>query len=293
MNWRKAKDRLAARSMLLAIAFANSLAFLIALGLFLKSRPVLVKESILNLIFSSSWAPLRGEFGFFPFIVGTIEVTLIAMVLTIPVCLLSAIYLSEYAHRHVREGVRLVVDIMAGIPSVIYGLWGILIVVPFVRDLGRALGYATTGYSLLSGGIILGMMVSPIIISVSLEVLRSVPMEAREATLALGTTRWETVKHVVLRVARHGILSAIVLGFTRAFGETIAVLMIVGNVPKVPQSIFDPAYPLPALLANNYGEMMSIPMYESALLLSAFILLLVVSGFNLVAHITLLRTERG
>ncbi len=279
--------------MLLAIAFANSIAFLIALGLFIKSRPVLAKESILDLLFSSTWAPLRGEFGFFPFIVGTIEVTAIAMVLTLPVCLLSAIYLSEYAHRHVREGVRLVVDIMAGIPSVIYGLWGILIVVPFVRNLGHALGHPTTGYSLLSGGIILGMMVSPIIISVSLEVLRSVPMEAREATLALGTTRWETVKHVVLRVARHGILSAIVLGFTRAFGETIAVLMIVGNVPQVPRSIFDPAYPLPALLANNYGEMMSIPMYESALLLSAFILLLVVSGFNLAAHITLLRTERG
>ena len=293
MNWRRVKDKLAARSMLLAIAFANSIAFLIALGLFMKSRPVLLQESILDLIFSSSWAPLRGEFGFFPFIVGTVEVTATAMVLTLPVCLLSAIYLSEYAHRHVREGVRLVVDIMAGIPSVIYGLWGILIVVPFVRNLGHALGHPTTGYSLLSGGIILGMMVSPIIISVSLEVLRSVPMEAREATLALGTTRWETVKHVVLRVARHGILSAIVLGFTRAFGETIAVLMIVGNVPQVPRSIFDPAYPLPALLANNYGEMMSIPMYESALLLSAFILLLVVSGFNLVAHITLLRTERG
>jgi phosphate transport system permease protein len=293
MNWRKAKDRLAARSMLLAIAFANSLALLIALGLFMKSRPVLLQESILDLIFSSSWAPLRGEFGFFPFIVGTVEVTATAMVLTLPVCILSAIYLSEYAHRHVREGVRLVVDIMAGIPSVIYGLWGIIIIVPFVRDLGHALGYPTTGYSLLSGGIILGMMVSPIIISVSLEVLRSVPMEAREATLALGTTRWETVKHVVLRVARHGILSAIVLGFTRAFGETIAVLMIVGNVPQVPRSIFDPAYPLPALLANNYGEMMSIPLYESALLLSAFILLLVVSGFNLAAHMTLLRTDRG
>jgi phosphate transport system permease protein len=293
MKWRRVKDNLAGRSMLLAIAFANSIAFLIALGLFIKSRPILVKESILDLLFSSSWAPLRGDFGFFPFIVGTIEVTATAMVLTIPVCLLSAIYLSEYAHRHVREGVRLVVDIMAGIPSVIYGLWGIIVVVPFVRNLGHALGHPTTGYSLLSGGIILGMMVSPIIISVSMEVLRAVPMEAREATLALGTTRWEAVKHVVLRVARHGILSAIVLGFTRAFGETIAVLMVVGNVPKVPQSIFDPAYPLPALLANNYGEMMSIPLYESALLLSAFILLLVVSGFNLAAHITLLRTERG
>ena len=293
MNWRRVKDGLAAKSMLLAIAFANSIAFLIALGLFIKSRPILVKESILHLLFSSSWAPLRGDFGFFPFIVGTIEVTATAMVLTIPVCLLSAIYLSEYAHRHVREGVRLVVDIMAGIPSVIYGLWGIIVVVPFVRSLGHALGHPTTGYSLLSGGIILAMMVSPVIISVSMEVLRAVPMEAREATLALGTTRWEAVKHVVLRVARHGILSAIVLGFTRAFGETIAVLMIVGNVAKVPQSIFDPAYPLPALLANNYGEMMSIPLYESALLLSAFILLLVVSGFNLAAHITLLRTERG
>jgi len=279
--------------MLLAIAFANSIVLLIALGLFVKSRPILAKESILQLLFSSSWAPLRGDFGFLPFIVGTIEVTVIAMVLTVPVCLLSAIYLSEYAHRHVRGLIRLVVDIMAGIPSVIYGLWGIIIIVPFVRGLGHALGHPTTGYSLLSGGIILGMMVSPVIISVSMEVLRAVPMEAREATLALGTTRWEAVKHVVLRVARHGILSAIVLGFTRAFGETIAVLMIVGNVPKVPQSIFDPAYPLPALLANNYGEMMSIPLYESALLLSAFILLLVVSGFNLAAHITLLRTERG
>jgi phosphate transport system permease protein len=293
MKWRRIKDKVVGRSMLLAIAFANSIAFLIGLGLFIKSRPILVKESVLHLLFSSTWAPLRGEFGFFPFIVGTIEVTVIAMVLTVPVCLLSAIYLSEYAHRHVRGLIRLVVDIMAGIPSVIYGLWGIIVVVPFVRSLGHALGHPTTGYSLLSGGIILGMMVSPIIISVSMEVLRAVPMEAREATLALGTTRWEAVKHVVLKVARHGILSAIVLGFTRAFGETIAVLMIVGNVPKVPQSIFDPAYPLPALLANNYGEMMSIPLYESALLLSAFILLLVVSGFNLAAHITLLRTERG
>jgi phosphate transport system permease protein len=293
MKWRRVKDKVAGRSMLLAIAFANSIVLLIALGLFVKSRPILAKESILQLLFSSSWAPLRGDFGFLPFIVGTIEVTVIAMVLTVPVCLLSAIYLSEYAHRHVRGLIRLVVDIMAGIPSVIYGLWGIIIIVPFVRGLGHALGHPTTGYSLLSGGIILGMMVSPVIISVSMEVLRAVPMEAREATLALGTTRWEAVKHVVLRVARHGILSAIVLGFTRAFGETIAVLMIVGNVPKVPQSIFDPAYPLPALLANNYGEMMSIPLYESALLLSAFILLLVVSGFNLAAHITLLRTERG
>lgn len=279
--------------MLFAVAFANLIVLLIAFGLFIKSRPILARESILHLLFSSSWSPLKGEFGFFSFIVGTLEVTGVAMVISIPICLLSAIYLSEYAHRHFRKLIQLVVDIMAGIPSVIYGLWGIVVIVPLVRVLGPVFGHLTTGYSLLAGGIILAIMVSPIIISVSMEVLRAVPMEAREASLALGTTRWEAVKHVILRSSRHGILSAIVLGFTRAFGETIAVLMVVGNVPKIPASIFDPAYPLPALLANNYGEMMSIPLYDSALLLSALILLLIVSGFNLAAHFALLKTERG
>ena len=197
---------------------------------------------------------MKGEFGFYPFIIGTLEVTGIAMVLAVPVCLLSAIYLIEYAHRRLRGLAHVVIDVMAAIPSVIYGLWGVIVVVPFVRALGNALDTPTTGYSLLSGGIILAIMVSPIIISVSMEVLRTIPLQARETALALGATKWEAIKHVVLRSGLHGILSAIVLGFTRAFGETIAVLMIVGNVPVVPSSLFDPAYPLPALLANNYGR---------------------------------------
>jgi len=278
--------------MLLAVAFANSIVLLIALGLFIKSMPILTKKSIFHLLLSSSWHPLKGEFGFYPFIIGTLEVTTIAMILAVPVCLLSAIYLSEYAHHRFRELARVIIDIMAAIPSVIYGLWGVIVVVPFVRALGKVLDTPTTGYSLLAGGIILAIMVSPIIISVSVEVLRTVPIQARETALALGTTKWEAIKHVVLRSALHGILSAIVLGFARAFGETIAVLMIVGNVPKVPTSIFGPAYPLPALLANNYGEMMSIPLYNSALLLSALILLLIVSAFNITAHLTLMRIEK-
>jgi phosphate transport system permease protein len=292
MYWRKIKDKIAGKSMLLAVAFANSIVVLITLGLFIKSWPILTKKSIFHLLLSSSWHPLKGEFGFYPFIIGTLEVTAIAMILAIPVCLLSAIYLSEYAHRRFRELARVVIDIMAAIPSVIYGLWGVIVVVPFVRALGKVLDTPTTGYSLLAGGIILAIMVSPIIISVSAEVLRTVPIQARETALALGTTKWEAIKHVVLRSALHGIFSAIVLGFARAFGETIAVLMIVGNVPKVPTSIFGPAYPLPALLANNYGEMMSIPLYNSALLLSALILLLIVSAFNITAHLTLMRIER-
>ena len=283
---------MAGKSMFLAAAFANSIVLLIAFGLFVKSRPILAQKSIFHLLLSSSWHPLKGDFGFYPFIIGTLEVTTIGMILSVPVCLLSAIYLSEYVRSRWRDLAHLVIGIMAAIPSVVYGLWGVIVVVPFVRALGDFLDIPTTGYSLLAGGIILAIMVSPIIISVSMEVLRTVSIQARETALALGATRWQAIKHVILRSAFHGIFSAIVLGFARAFGETIAVLMIVGNVPKVPKSIFDPAYPLPALLANNYGEMMSIPLYNSALLLSALILLLVVGGFNLTAHLTLLRFER-
>jgi len=292
MHWRRTKDWVAGKSMFLAAAFANSIVLLIAFGLFVKSRPILAQKSIFHLLLSSSWHPLKGDFGFYPFIIGTLEVTTIGMILSVPVCLLSAIYLSEYVRSRWRDLAHLVIGIMAAIPSVVYGLWGVIVVVPFVRALGDLLDIPTTGYSLLAGGIILAIMVSPIIISVSMEVLRTVSIQARETALALGATRWQAIKHVILRSAFHGIFSAIILGFARAFGETIAVLMIVGNVPKVPKSIFDPAYPLPALLANNYGEMMSIPLYNSALLLSALILLLVVGGFNLTAHLTLLRFER-
>jgi phosphate transport system permease protein len=292
MQWRRIKDSLATKSMRLALGLANSLLFFLALGLFLKARPILSRESVLSLMFSSSWHPLRGDFGFFPFIVGTLAATGMAMVLAIPVCLLSAIYLSQYAHRRVRDLLRPIIDLLAGIPSVIYGFWGIIVIVPLVRAMGHALGSPTTGYSLLSGGIILAIMVFPIIISVSTDVLRSVPAEATEASMALGATRWETVKHVVLRSASRGIVAAIVLGFARAFGETMAVLMVIGNVAQVPTSLFDAAYPLPALIANNYGEMMSIPLYDSALMLAALVLLLVVAGFNLAAHLALQRVER-
>jgi len=212
--------------------------------------------------------------------------------LAIPICLLSAIYLSEYAPRKVRELVGPVIDLLAGIPPVIYGLWGVIVIVPLVKLLGSGLGKATTGYCLLTGGVVLAIMVFPIIISIITEVLRTVPMALRETSLAVGATRWETTVHVVLKSAVRGIIAAIVLGFSRAFGETMAVLMVVGNVARVPSSLFSPAYPLPALIANNYGEMMSIPLYNSALLLSALILLLVVSAFNLTAHLTLLRIEK-
>lgn len=289
---RRFRDRFAGLSMNLSLVFIHLLVLAVGAGLFIKSWPLLVRVPFGELLFSTSWHPLKGAFGLYPFVVGTLAVTALAMSVAIPICLLGAIYLSEYATQRFREAARLAVDILAGIPSVIYGLCGALVVVPFVADLGRAMGIRTTGYSLLAGGIVLAIMVAPFIISLTVEVLRTVPTEARESALALGTTRWEMVRHVLLRHSRKGVMAAIVLGFSRAFGETMAVLMVVGNVPKVPASLFDPAYPLPALIANNYGEMMSIPLYDSALMLAAFILMLVVAAFSLAAHFTLLRIGR-
>jgi phosphate transport system permease protein len=289
---RRIKDVTATLFIRSAIILVNVIAFVIIVVLFAKAKPILDAKSISHLFTSAVWHPLKGEFGFVPFILGTLEVTAIAMILSIPFCLLSSIYLSEYAHRNVRGFVRFVVDILAGIPSVVYGLWGVIVVVPFVRDIGHIFGYQTTGYSLLAGSIILAIMVSPVIISISTEVLQTMPIEARESSLALGATRWETVKHVLMKSSLNGIAAAIVLGFARAFGETIAVLMVIGNVAKIPSSIFDPAYPLPALIANNYGEMMSIPLYDSALLFAALILMLVIGVFSLAANYTLLTIQK-
>jgi phosphate transport system permease protein len=167
-----------------------------------------------------------------------------------------------------------------------------LLIVPLTKSIAPIFGIATNGYNVLSGGIVLAMMVFPVIISISEEVIETVPYGMREASLALGATKWQATKLVVTRGALPGIIAAIILGFARAFGETMAVLMVVGNVAKAPSSVFDPAYPLPALIANNYGEMMSVPQYGSALLFAALVLLVVVFLFSVGARLILVRVEK-
>jgi len=293
-NKRLLKDRLASKFMLLLAIFPGLIVFLMVLGLYQRSRPILAIKPLTELIFSISWHPLKGEFGLFPFITGTLWVTAVAAAIAIPLCLLTATYLSEYVQKKVREWTKPFIDLLAGIPSVVYGVWGVLVVVPLIKNLiAPFFGTFSTGYSVLAGGIVLAIMVFPIIIHVSLEVFGSVPYELREASWALGATKWHTVKHVVIRKAMPGVIAAIVLGLSRAFGETMAVLMVVGNVVKVPSSVFDAAYPLPALIANNYGEMLSVPLYDSALLLTSLVLLLVVLFFDIVARVVLISVERS
>ncbi|MBN2735044.1 MAG: phosphate ABC transporter permease subunit PstC [Methanomicrobiaceae archaeon] len=279
--------------MLIPAILISILLFAIFALLLLHSEQILSLYPITDLIFSSSWKPLAGDFGFYPFIMGTIWVTSLAMIFSIPISIFTAVYLSEYAHPKLRKIIQPFIDLLAGIPSVVFGLFGVLLIVPLIRDyLAPMAGVTSSGYSILAGGFVLSIMVFPILISITYEVLRTVPVEMREASLTLGANQWETIKKVVLKKAYPGIIAAIILGFSRAFGETMAVLMVVGNVAKVPTSVFDPAYPIPALIANNYGEMMSIPIYDSALMFAALILFVMVVIFNIISKYVLIKIKR-
>jgi phosphate transport system permease protein len=213
--------------------------------------------------------------------------------------LLNALYLAEYARPVTRALLKPLLDLLAGIPSVVYGVWGMIVIVPWVQHVSPSLSKLLrikvsnpTGFSVLAGGIVLAVMVAPVIISVVYEVVESVPDGLRQASLAVGATHWQTIKYAVIPEAIPGIIAAVVLGFSRAFGETMAVLMVVGNVPQVPTSIFEPAYPLTALIANNYGEMMSIPLYDAALMGAALLLLVMMVIFNLISAMILNRIIR-
>lgn len=279
--------------MIISLLLVTLLPFFLFFGLYLKSTYLLHDYSVFDLIFSKTWKPASGQFGFYPFIVGSIWVTLLAMLFTAPVCLLTAIYVTQYTRKIVLRIMHPAIDILAGIPSVVYGLWGILVIVPFIsKYLGPLFGIKTMGYSILAAAFVLSIMIIPFILNILIEIFRSIPMELKEAALSLGATQWQTIKQIILKKALPGIIAAFGFGLARAFGETMAVLMVVGNVVKLPGNIFDPGYTLPALIANNYGEMLSIPRYDSALMFAAFLLLAVSLFFNLIMHFFIVKYNK-
>ena len=300
-SWRKIKDGIAEKSFILATVLPLFLVLVIISALLVRTQPILEAKSFWDLIAGKVWKPMQGEFGFYPFITGTAWVTAVGMALAVPPSLLSAIYLAEYARSSTRSLMKPLLDILAAIPSVVYGVWGMIVIVPWVQGslspfLGRTLGFIPlftsdnpTGFSVLAGGIVLAVMVAPFIIAVTYEVIRTVPDGLREASLAVGATRWQTIKFAVIPHILPGIVAGVVLGSSRALGETMAVLMVVGNVAKAPGSIFDPAYPLPALIANAYGEVMSIRLYDAALMGAALMLLIIVMIFNILSTLVLRR----
>lgn len=270
------------------------LVLIMGVGLYMKSAPIFEDHSLWELLSASEWKPFKNRFGFFPFIMGTVWVTGIALVLALPLSLLTAVFLTEYSRAWVKRWFYPALDILAALPSVIYGVWGALLIVPWISErLAPHFVEFSSGYTVLAGGIVLSVMILPLLVSLFVEIFSTVPQELRDASQALGATRWQTTKKVVIRRSLPGIFAAVVLAVSRALGETIAVLMVCGNLPQVPRSVFDACYPIPALIANNYGEMLSLPLYEAALMFAAMILFVVVLLFNLLSRIILYRLKKS
>lgn len=256
----------------------------------------------LHFVWSTDWDPVRELFGAAPFIFGTVVSSMLALLLSVPVALGIAVYLTELAPPAIRRPAAFVVELLAAVPSVIYGLWGIFVLAPWLREsvepkLEGALGFlpffqgAHLGYGMLAGGIILAIMILPTISSVMREVLATVPPIMRENALALGATRTEAIWHVVLPFVRSGMVGATILGLGRALGETMAVTMVIGNRPEIASSLFAPGYTMASVIANEYAEASAgghvAALTEIGLLLFGVTLLL-----NIVARLLVWRVGR-
>jgi len=250
---------------------------------------------------TSDWDPVSGEFGALPFIWGTAYSSVFAILLATPIALGIAIFVSEIARSRFRQPLAFLTELLAAIPSIVYGLWGIFVLVPMVRKLETLVSktpLATLpifkgppfGIGMLAAGLILTVMVIPFISSVSREVLRAVPLTQREAAYALGATRWEAIK-VALRYGRTGILGAIILGFGRAFGETMAVTMVIGNNPQISASLFAPQYSMAAVIANEFSEATG-DLYLQALTEIGLVLFVITLAINAVSRLLIWSASR-
>jgi len=253
----------------------------------------------LRFLTTSTWDPVAEEFGALPFIYGTLVSSLIALLIAVPLSIATAIYLTELAPLWIRQPIVSLIEMLAAIPSVILGLWGIFVMIPWLRNypfplLKKLFGWTPfftgpmLGTSMLAGGIIIAIMILPIITSVSREILRSVPNLQREAAYALGATRWEVTRIAVLSYARKGLFGAVILGLGRALGETLAVTMVIGNTPQIAASLFKPGYTLASVIANEFTEATT-EIYLQALVEIGLVLFGVTIAVNLLAQL-LLRT---
>jgi phosphate transport system permease protein len=274
----------------------------IAMILALASDSMLsIRQFGFGFLTSRQWNPIKGQFGALPFVYGTVVSSLIALVISVPLSLGIAVFLVEQAPHYISRPVGFVVELLAAIPSVVYGLWGIFVLAPFLRVhveplLARWVGWlplfqgSITGIGLLTGGIILAIMVTPIISAVVRDVLAAVPGSQREAALALGATKWEMIR-VVLVNAAPGIAGAVILGLGRALGETMAVTMVIGNRPQISASLFEPSYTIASAIANEFTEATQ-DLYLSALVELGLILFLVTFIANGVARVLVWNVTR-
>ncbi len=281
---------------LLAAVTIAGLIFLVGWELYRGAHLAVVKFGV-GFLGASTWDPVADKYGAWPFIFGTLVTSLIALVLAVPLGVGTALFLTEVAPLRLRQPLVMVIEMLAAVPSVIFGLWGVFVLIPWLRDnlfvwLKRTLGFLPLfqgpiyGVSVLAGGIIVAIMILPIITSVSREILRSVPNLQREAAYALGATHWEVIRLAVLNYARRGIFGAAVLGLGRALGETMAITMVIGNRAEVSASLFAPGYTLASVIANEFTEATT-DLYLSALFELGLVLLVVTILVNAIAQLML------
>lgn len=269
------------RGVLFAIAFF-AIAALLVIGLFvfIEGLPVMVKVGLGRLIFSTDWSPLEGNFGILAMIVGSLAVTLGTLIFAVPLGVGCAVFLSEFAPGRVAAIVKPAIEILFAIPSVVYGFIGIIFIIPFVRE---HLGGDGHGFCILSASFVLGVMVLPVIVGMSLDALRAVPKEYREGSLAVGATVWQTTVMVTLPAARSGILTSIILGMGRAIGETMAVIMVIGNALVMPDSPLDSVRTLTSNIALEMNYAMGD--HREALFATGVVLFAIVMLLNLATRI--------
>jgi phosphate transport system permease protein len=253
--------------------------------------------------FTQDWDPVNEKFGALPFIYGTVVSSILALILAVPLAVGVAIFITEMSPRWLRGSLAFTTELLAAIPSVIYGLWAIFVMVPLLRRYAepwaaRYLGWtglfegAPYGIGMLAAGVILAIMIIPIISSITREVINAVPQQQREAVLALGATRWEMIRMGVLRNARAGILGGIILGLGRALGETMAVTMVIGNRPEIARSLFAPGYTMASVIANEFSEATG-DLYLSSLVQIGLALFLVTIVVNVLAQLLVWTVTRG
>lgn len=272
------KERFIERILLfLALSSIGSL-LLITVFIFLEGVPLIAHTGLENFLLSSHWAPTRGHFGILAMIISSVFVTLGAMVLGVPLGLACAIVLAEFSPQPVKTVLKPTLELLAGIPSVVYGFLGVVWLVPLIRNyLGGP------GLSLLAGAVILGIMILPTVISISIDALSAVPALYRDGSVALGATNWQTVRRVVLPAASSGIITAVILGMGRAIGETMAVIMVAGNALKIPTSILDPVRTLTSNIALELGY--ATGRHREALFATGIVLFIIIMILNLSATV--------
>ncbi len=291
-----------ALAMLVPVTLAS-----IALLVLIESLPAITNTK-LSFLTTTTWDPVKGVFGAAAYLYGTVVTTLIAVLLAAPVAIGAALYLSEYAPRRVRQPLAFLIEVLAYIPSIVYGLWALFVLVPLFRDqidpalqgalgpipvIGALFAGQIIGRDLLMGGVILGVMILPIVTAVSREVILAVPPAQREGMLGLGATRWEMIAGAVLPYARPGIIGAVVLGVARAFGETMAVTLVVGNSSTdIKASLFTPGYTLASAIANQFTEAVG-ELYFSAIVEIALVLMVVALVVNGIARLLVRRVASG